>query len=267
MAILYKTERDNSHWYTRDGNPQHFTPGRNGKERPVWITDARRLGLLPSVTNILGIIAKPQLENWKLKQVAIAALRNPRGQDEPEDYYIDRLVEMSKMGVKDAADLGTRVHAALDAALAGNPYPDDLAPYVRPVVEWRNQTEIEITEREIVVTNNAEGYAGRVDVLFSYGKSGIGILDYKTRKTKPGEPCQAYDGQAAQLAAYAAAYYGAERLQRVLMANIFISSTEPGRMDVVKHDDPERHYAYFLAAAAVWRYAKDYDPRKATGNE
>ena len=107
------------------------------------------------------------------------------------------------------------------------------------------------------------GFAGTADVLFRYGQNGIGILDYKTRKTKPGEDVQAYDNQAMQLAAYGATYWGEENIGRVLAANVFISTTEPGRVVVAKHPDPTRDWQAFRMVAALWRYMHGYDPRKA----
>ena len=47
----------------------------------------------------------------------------------------------------------------------------------------------------------------------------------------------------------------------VLAANVFISTTEPGRMDVVKHESVGSDWEAFKLVAALWRYAKGYDPR------
>jgi hypothetical protein len=116
-----------------------------------------------------------------------------------------------------------------------------------------------------VLVNPAEGYAGRCDALFRYGKTGIGVIDFKTRKTEPGKAVTPYDGQGAQLAAYGAAYFGAEALPKCLLANVYISTTEPGRMEVCKHDDPAGEFEFFRHCAAVWRYVKDYDPRATEG--
>ncbi len=123
---------------------------------------------------------------------------------------------------------------------------------------------IEIIEREIRVVNRAQGFAGTADVLFRYGQNGIGILDYKTRKTRKGEEVVAYDNQAMQLAAYGATYWGPENVERILAANVFISTTEPGRMEVVKHEDLPRDWKAFRLVASLWRYQKGYDPRQGT---
>jgi len=117
-------------------------------------------------------------------------------------------------------------------------------------------------DREIKLVNKQHGFAGTADVLFRYGRNGIGILDYKTRKTKPGEEVTAYDNQAMQLAAYGATYWGEENLGRLLAANVFISTTEPGRVVVVKHPDVVRDWQAFRMVAALWRYIKGYDPRQ-----
>ena len=77
-----------------------------------------------------------------------------------------------------------------------------------------------------------------------------------------GKPVVAYEDQAMQLAAYAATYWGEENLARILAANVVISTTEPGRMEVVKHSDLLRHWQAFQLVAALWRYAKEYDPRQ-----
>lgn len=235
-------------------------------DRPTTIRDAKRLGLYPSVTSILGVLAKPGLEKWKLDQVALASLRTPKQPEESDEYWCARVRNAAFEQVEQAADTGTMIHGALEAAMAGQAFDLDLAPYVEPVLAWKASVGIRIVYREIRVVNRAEGFAGTADVLFRYGLNGIGILDYKTRKTKPGEPVVAYDNQAMQLAAYAATYWGAENIERVLAANVFISTTEPGRMEVVKHESLALDWKAFRMVAALWRYQKGYDPRLANPN-
>lgn len=265
MAVLSKSKVPSSHWYRSDGTPVHKLPTADGRgERPTTIKDAKRLGLYPSVTSILSILAKPGLEKWKLDQVALATLRTPKTPDESEEYWCNRVRNAAFEQVEEAADLGTMIHGALELAMAGEPYADDLRPYVEPVLKWRQEVGIEIIDREVKLVNKQHGFAGTADVLFRYGRNGIGILDYKTRKTKPGEEVLAYDNQAMQLAAYGATYWGEENVGRLLAANIFISTTEPGRIAVVKHPDPARDWQAFKLVAALWRYIKGYDPRQPT---
>ena len=262
MAVLTKTKTASSHWYRSDGTPVHRLPTADGRgERPTTLRDAKRLGLYPSVTSILGVLAKPGLEKWKLDQVALATLRTPKQAEESLDYWCNRVRNAAFEQVEQAADLGTMIHGALEAAMAGEPYDPELRVYVQPVLEWKEKTGIQIVDREIRLVNKAEGFAGTADVLFRYGQQGIGILDYKTRKTKAGEVVAAYDNQAMQLAAYAGTYWGPENIDRVLAVNVFISTTEPGRMEVVKHPTLASDWEAFRFVAALWRYQKGYDPR------
>jgi hypothetical protein len=65
-----------------------------------------------------------------------------------------------------------------------------------------------------------------------------------------------------QLAAYAVARWGEEALESVTAANVFISTTEPGRMEVCKHENLRGEWEAFKAACVLWRRLKGYDPRK-----
>jgi hypothetical protein len=265
MAILTDTKQKSSgsHWYDEKGNPVHQLPKKSGDGlKNTTLADARKMELFPSVTNILGVIAKPGLDKWKLKQVATAAFNSPPDGKESLDYYADRIIEAAFDQVVEAADLGSRIHDALEKILEGEPVEPDLLPYVQPTITWKQEKGLIFTDREIVLVNGPEGYAGRCDVI-GKGKAGQPvILDYKTRKTEPGKPATPYDGQGAQLAAYAVAYWGEDMLREVTAANVFISTTEPGRMEVCKHADLVAEWEYFKAACTLWRHIKGYDPRR-----
>lgn len=263
MAILTQNKIKAGHWYSPDGKPMHRMPTVRGDgDRATTIKDAKRLGLYPSVTSILGIFAKPGLDDWKLNQVALATLKCPITEGESPEYWMKRVKDVAFEQVEQAADLGSDIHEALELGMNGEPFNETLRVYVNPVLEWKRETGIVLTERELTLVNKVEGFAGTADVFFTYGKNGIGILDYKTRKTKPGEEVKAYDGQAMQLAAYAATHFGEEALDRVLAANVYISTTEPGRMSIVKHADLRKHWEAFKRAAELWRYLKEFDPRQ-----
>ena len=53
--------------------------------RATTLADARKLGLLPSVTSIIGVLDKPALSNWKMDRAALAAVANPKQPDESEE--------------------------------------------------------------------------------------------------------------------------------------------------------------------------------------
>ena len=72
MASKFTAE--SGHWYAQDGEPMYTIVGANGVERNTTLRDARKEGFVPSVTTIIGIAAKPSLENWKIDQALNSAL-------------------------------------------------------------------------------------------------------------------------------------------------------------------------------------------------
>ena len=252
-----------------------------GGTRPTNLRDARKLGLFPSVTGIISILAKPGLEKWKLKQVALAAFNTKKRKNETEESRLDRALNSAFAQVDVASDFGTQVHRVIEEAFKkGTPIPDGelllptgkTASYhtvIAPVMAFH--TPLTVTESEIRLVNKTHGFAGTMDEAFTYGKSGIGALDYKTRRTTEGQKVVSYPGQAMQIAAYGATYWAQklnipenEAAKRMLGANLFISSTEPGRFDVIKYkgDQLELEWAAFILCLALWRWMKGYDPRK-----
>ncbi len=269
MAVLTNPQKNSAHWYTRDGKPRHTMPRANDEgDRPTTLRDARTQALLPSVTGILSVIDKPQLERWKLRRVALAAPGVNRGVGEPDDGWADRVIEAAMAPVGEAASLGSSIHKALDNALAGSAHDPALSVYVKPVIEWVASVAIVVVETEAVLTNVTDGYAGSTDLLFRWGRNAdrVGALDYKTRKTVPDKPVEAYDTEAMQLVAYCRAKWPNVSPADMLVANVIISTTEPGRVEVVKHDPAKLTSAWnaFLGACALWRYLKGYDPRTAS---
>jgi hypothetical protein len=264
MAILTKSQTQSSHWYRSNGTACHRLPRvGGGGMRPTTIRDAKRLGLYPSVTSILSVLAKPQLDKWKMRQVALASMRLERAPAESEAYFCDRIIAEAFSQVEQAADLGSQIHEALEKHFEGVAVPDELQVYTDPVIRWKEAKHIEFVERELCVVNKDHGFAGTMDVACRYGKRGIGVIDFKTRKTKPGQEVTPYDGQAMQIAAYGATYWGEDQLDRLFGANVYISTTEPGRIEVCRYTPVQlrQEWEAFKAICAIWRHLKGYDPR------
>lgn len=262
MAIVQRQLDRGSHWYLPDGTPYHTVKAKDGSDRNTTLADARKVKALPSVNGIVRVLAAPGLETWKQQQVVMSAATNPRQPDEPEDLWVDRVIGAAMAQVGEAAALGSKIHKAIELGTNGEEYDSDLAQYVLPVQQWLSTNAIDIVEREKVVVDTFYGYGGTMDVGFRYGKAGRGVLDYKSKKTKPGKKVDATFEHGLQLAAYAAAYWGHDGIEDVLLANLYISTTEPGRIDVVKHKEPGLLLDTFLHCAAIWRAVNNYDPRK-----
>ena len=74
--IIKTADSESGHWYAADGSPAYRITGKNGKERNTTVADARKLNLVPSVSGIIGVAAKPALTVWLQEQAILAALRD-----------------------------------------------------------------------------------------------------------------------------------------------------------------------------------------------
>ena len=251
------------HWYDRDGKAVFEVPKAKGDGmRATTIADARKLNLYPSVTTVLSVLAKPSLDDWKLTQVAERAYSNPPQDGEDTATYSRRIINGAFEQVSDAADLGTRIHAAIEAHFKGEAVADEMQVYVKPVVGALERTGIKLLQHELRLVNTIDGYAGTTDaVMVKDGKQGI--LDFKSRKTKPGVKIEPWETEPMQIAAYYVAKFGRIPPYGAIGANVYISTTEPGRVQIVTYDDVQLEQAWeaFKSANSLWQYLKGYRPK------
>ena len=247
-----------SHWYNKTGEAVFEVPKVKGGMRKTTIADARKMGLYPSVTTVLGILDKPQLGDWKLEQMALAAFASPANGSEPFEVYHQHLLTKAFEQVSDAADLGTAIHAALEAHFKGQPIEAGMDTYVEPVARLIDREGISFNEHELRLVNAQVGYAGTTDaVITRNGKTGI--LDFKSRKTKPGVACTPWETEPLQIAAYGVAKFGHVP---EIGANVYISTTEKGRVEICWHsyEDLVEAWKTFQSCVQIWQYLKSYRP-------
>lgn len=250
---------DSAHWYQRDGVPLHSVLSAKGEPRPTTLRDARKLGLVPSVTNIIGVIAKPELTAWLQEQAVMAALTLPRIAGETEDAFAKRVVEDSLSTRDNAADFGTAFHHG--AERVANTLEVDLQ---HPAADWlwhyrdwfqANARELRWTEK--VLVHQEWGFAGTADLLIDHAVHGPVLVDFKTTKLKPGTKFAPYKSWCYQLAAYRRALG-----EPVRCMNLVVNSLEPSAP--IEHlwskEDVERGWAAFEAARRLWSIEKNYDP-------
>jgi len=107
------------HYYTAAGEPAHVIIGANGKERNTTVTDARKLKLYPSVTSVLGVMAKPNLVSWQIEMALTAALTMKQRDDEDLTAFAKRAYQESKEITAKAAQHGTDMHNEFEKLLNG----------------------------------------------------------------------------------------------------------------------------------------------------
>lgn len=185
--ILIKRESA-SHWYLRDGTPFHETERADGKGlRSVTLRDARKVRAYPSVTNVIGVLAKPGLDAWRIEQGIMAALTLPRNDGETLDDFARRVVTDMSEQVTNAADLGSAIHAACEVYANSKALPEspEVAALFAPVQDWFDREVERIDCIERVVTHSEWGYGGRVDMVAKLKSTGSwAVVDFKTQKVK-----------------------------------------------------------------------------------
>lgn len=183
-----------------------FTDGVQTWREPLW-----------SVTTLLKALDKPALVYWAAREVAAAAFKDREHLDSDLKRFGEReavyqLSQAPWSRREKAADVGTAVHALIDAHVRGTepPHLDDdvrekagrhfdqfrrFEDAYRP--EWRGA--------EMTVVHPDHGWAGTLDELAEIGSRGLGLIDVKNtnpagkKKDQPG----VWPEHALQCAAYA----------------------------------------------------------------
>lgn len=159
---------------------------------------------IPSVTTILGVIAKPALVWWS----AGAAVEHMRSVVAEERAITDDDLEDARRAhqriANEGANVGTIVHDTLAAWLTGEeaalPADDEVMAAAAAVDAWLDARQPEpVAVEQIVVESSRPLWAGRLDLVCRLPEfpGGLVVVDLKTNKTG------AYPEHLLQNAAYA----------------------------------------------------------------
>lgn len=250
------------HAYKPDGTAVHEQPTKSknakNKTRPTSLKDIREQGLLPSVTEYTKMLSAPGLEEYKVYQTIQACYNNPPLGGEELQAYRGRITELAGEDAAGAADLGTLIHASIEQYYTDHDswdgtvtfaMPDGRAipcrEFVLPAVHAVEKLGVTPLYHELRVVNKKHGYAGTADLMGSYGHL-VACVDFKSKRTKPGVEVEPIETHPVQIAAYLNAIdLWPEPLVHlatgigagVFGANVYISTTEVGRVDTVAYNE------------------------------
>lgn len=190
---------DSGHWYAQDGSPAYTQPNKSkpGEVRNTTLRDAKALNLVPSVTTILNVAAKPQLERWKANQIMMAALTLPQIEGETLSEFESRIWKDANAQSNEAKDKGTEIHGYIESYFETGNYADN--PYVMAVSKCLYDTcgpQFWCPEKSFA---SPIGFGGKVDL-----HSPEVIVDYKTKDNDKMDfkKSMSYDENIMQLSAY-----------------------------------------------------------------
>jgi hypothetical protein len=213
--IIKQKNSESSHWYTKKGESAYQVEGKTGL-RATTLRDARKLDLVPSVTTILGVAAKPALTNWLQTQVLLSALTLPREPNEPESDWLERVMTDSKVQGRQAADRGTAIHGVIESYFDQKPsqeWPD----YVRNADKALNDTfgnQLWLSEKSFA---HDLGYGGKIDLSAQNL-----VVDFKTKETDLAK-VEPYHEHEMQLAAYCVGL--GYKIEECRAAIVFVNGT------------------------------------------
>ena len=202
--LIKDSQSESGHWYDKNGNPAYEIIGANGKQRNTTLRDAKKLGLLPSVTTVIGAVAKPGLNRWLQEQAILAALTLPRLEGEKESDWLSRVLNDSKAQGKDAAARGTAIHNIIESFFDGI-LLESVPTYCRNV---ENALQAAYGARawlpEVSASHTELKFGGKVDLYAKADKikgvPGV-VVDFKTKEV-PLDKVVPYDEHIMQMAAY-----------------------------------------------------------------
>ena len=209
----------------------------------------------PSVTTVLGVIAKPALIPWArnaaLDSVREALTKRAGGMAWVTPEWVNEVIAEARRhpdrAKTEAADFGTQAHILIDAIIRGEKpeIPPEMEPVTTSFELWQRDAGLEIHLSENMVYSTEYRYAGTMDAVASRGDSLV-ALDWKTGN-------QIYDEAKLQISAYAVAL---EQLSGQTVSEGWI--VRLGKRDpdftAVKLDkqDLSRCFQLFLNALSLW---------------
>lgn len=243
------------HFYTKDGQPAYEIENKSkpGTYRPTTVRDAKKLGLFPSVTTILKVIAKPGLDAWKLQQVLLASLTLTQMDGESlEDFAVRVMADSREQGLK-AMELGTIIHGEIEKYFSGSPVLAEHKGRCEAVEsaiysvfggqDWKAERSFAWPEF---------GYGGKVDL-----HSEKYVIDFKTKDFDENNLPTTYDEHAMQLAAYR----NGLGVPDAGCAIVFVATkTDLVHIVEIRESEIERGWEMFKHALRYWQELKKYKP-------
>lgn len=264
------------HYYYRSGDTAYTVPyadGRPGKE--TTIVDARRLGLVPSVTEVLKVAPSFGLLRWKEGKHAIAGAENAHLRDSmTERQWLAMVRKEASQKEEEAADIGTILHDIIEAMVNNDPLPniefpiDNAGDFFAGFCEWWGGAFFEPIYTELPFAHPL-GFGGKIDLCAVDSSGRDVILDWKTKDTigKKLRYLVYEDSNPVQLRAYLEGYkhYCAMTHNMYVndprLINVIVSRDEPGRIEMWEWEEEEfdRYWSRFTGLLQAWKAGNKYD--------
>lgn len=235
------------HFYYPDGTPCYEVENKSkpGTFRPTTIRDAKKLGLVPSVTSILSILAKPSLSVWKENQILLSAATSPHSREKLDAVtWANKVLEDAQTQTRGAAEKGTAIHEGIERLLNFQTifqYAEFALPVCDKLSKYQGVAEHSFAHQL--------GFGGKVD----FHTTDI-VIDFKTKDFDDPKKKLWYDEHLYQLSAYRLGL----NLPNAKCENWYISTSVPGLI-IIKEWTPEellKGEEVFKKVLELWKLIK-----------
>ena len=248
------------HYYDTDGNPCHQVTSKNGSLRDTIVTDARKLGLVPSVSTLKETGVQFGLLTWMHNLLLDCAASNPYHSDgsDVDEWKKTVLKQYEKIRVI-PQNRGSEIHDKLEKYYKTGEICSKDEQYLTPTIEFISKefgSDVQWIAEESFCCR-AEGFGGCVDL---HSKKHNIIIDFKTKDKEKLSKSMQYDDHRMQLAAYQIGLNMPEDTKRY---NLFISTivNTPGQCLLVEAKEFDKSLKMFYALRDYWIIKNNYDPR------
>ena len=228
-------QNQSSHYYWPDGRPAFEVNSADGKKKvKTTIVQAKKLGLYPSVTTVMKVIDKPEIDTWRVERAIKASISSRREAGERIKTFIERIVEKAQSRSTKAVNFGSDIHSYIEAKLNGQSFESIYIPAkTKDSIAKHLETHVTAPNCEVVAINKELGYGGTIDLICTLSDGRRCMYDFKTQGTKPARSFMYYRDFIIQLGAYSLC----DKFDCV--RSLIISSTEAGRIEFKEYTPEE----------------------------
>ncbi len=248
------------HFYDTTGLPCYTVPNiSKGGERNTTVTDARKLGLVPSVTELFNLLAKDGIIRWQEDHMLSATWEMMFEDHKDFDDYKRNIRTKVKDRTDVAPRIGSEIHNELEQwyKAGGNTPPGDRIQHAVFAVREQVGKSDYVAEETFY---HPLGFGGTVDL---HCKNINIVLDFKTKDTKKINTIKKvksipeYEEYLMQLAAYR---HGLG-IESASCYNLFISREDPSIVKCFKHDEEElqRAWEMFKCLLRFWQLSNKFE--------
>lgn len=209
------------------------------KEKTHIVYKNKTGDVLPGVTTVIGLLAKPALIHWAWKLGT-----------EGIDYRKAR---------EKAQNIGTIAHYLIHCEIKGkkpdtSEYPPKLVDKAETAflawLEWRDKFDLKTVGSELPLVSEIYGYGGTLDWV-AINKNDLWLVDFKTSKNK-----QVYDEHRYQLAAYKSLWDENHHGQEIKNSHLLMIDKEDGGFAHHELPNLDREFSIFEHLLEVYKLRK-----------